>query len=173
LALRRRANMPPASPPHRCTASVRNIVLSGAGGLAAPSLLLCLGILTAAPRCQAAPQWIAKQQLARQGTKCFWREPVGQQKSAQRQKGRNQPFCGVPAGTEDDPLCTQTSQADFTIRPPAAGSGSPEPELRGSGESERRQNPVPRYRTTSQDLQKGVPPAVPAGGRAAGPARPS
>ena len=26
-------------------------------------------------------QWIAKQQLARQGTKCFWREPVGQQKS--------------------------------------------------------------------------------------------
>jgi hypothetical protein len=28
-----------------------------------------------------APQWIAKQQLARQRTKCFWREPVGQQKS--------------------------------------------------------------------------------------------
>eukprot|EP01049_Picozoa_sp_SAG25_P012389 SAG25_NODE_1670_length_2575_cov_14.307351_1_plen_36_part_10 len=27
------------------------------------------------------PQWIAKQQLARQRTKCFWREPVGQQKS--------------------------------------------------------------------------------------------
>jgi hypothetical protein len=50
------------------------------------------------------PQWIAKQQLARQGTKCFWREPVGQQKSAQRHKGRNRPFCGVPAGTEDDPL---------------------------------------------------------------------
>jgi hypothetical protein len=52
------------------------------------------------------PQWIAKQQLARQGqgTKCFWREPVGQQKSAQRHKGTNVPFCGVPAGTEDDRL---------------------------------------------------------------------
>jgi hypothetical protein len=32
-------------------------------------------------------QWIAKQQLARQGTKCFWRLPVGQQKSAQLQEG--------------------------------------------------------------------------------------
>eukprot|EP01047_Picozoa_sp_COSAG01_P010308 COSAG01_NODE_434_length_17079_cov_11.829270_1_plen_60_part_00 len=45
--------------------------LSGPGGLAGA---LC-----------TVPQWIAKQQLARQGTKCFWREPaVGQQKSAQR-----------------------------------------------------------------------------------------
>jgi hypothetical protein len=30
---------------------------------------------------RAGTQWIAKQQLARQRTKCFWREPVGQQKS--------------------------------------------------------------------------------------------
>jgi hypothetical protein len=34
------------------------------------------------------PQWIAKQQLARHGTKCFWREPVGQQKSAQRHEAQ-------------------------------------------------------------------------------------
>eukprot|EP01049_Picozoa_sp_SAG25_P003149 SAG25_NODE_177_length_12713_cov_474.755272_3_plen_392_part_00 len=50
------------------------------------------------------PQWIAKQQLDRQGTKCFWRGPVGQQKSAQRHEGTNVPSCGVLAGTEDDRL---------------------------------------------------------------------
>jgi hypothetical protein len=49
-------------------------------------------------------QWIAKQQLDRQGTKCFWRGPVGQQKSAQRHEGTNVPSCGVLAGTEDDRL---------------------------------------------------------------------
>jgi hypothetical protein len=42
-----------------------------------------------------APQWIAKQQLARQRTKCFWREPVGQQKSDSGIE-RNRPLCGVP-----------------------------------------------------------------------------
>jgi hypothetical protein len=51
-----------------------------------------------------ASQWIAKQQLDRQGTKCFWRGPVGQQKSAQRHEGTNVPSCGVLAGTEDDRL---------------------------------------------------------------------
>jgi hypothetical protein len=39
----------------------------------------------------AATQWIAKQQLARQGTMCFWRVPVGQHKSAQRHEGQNCP----------------------------------------------------------------------------------
>eukprot|EP01047_Picozoa_sp_COSAG01_P049969 COSAG01_NODE_5001_length_4553_cov_26.581275_7_plen_86_part_00 len=34
-------------------------------------------------------QWIAKQQLDRQGTKCFWRGPVGQKKPAQRHEARN------------------------------------------------------------------------------------
>jgi hypothetical protein len=34
-------------------------------------------------------QWITKQQLARQGTNCFWRGPVGQQKSAQRHEAIN------------------------------------------------------------------------------------
>jgi hypothetical protein len=37
-AVRRRANMSPAYPPHPHTASVRDIVLSGAGGVAAPSV---------------------------------------------------------------------------------------------------------------------------------------
>jgi hypothetical protein len=55
----------------------------------------------------ASPQWIAKQQLlARQAGRSskVLLEPVGQQKSAQRHKGTNVPFCGVPAGTEDDRL---------------------------------------------------------------------
>jgi hypothetical protein len=69
------------------------------------------------------PQWIAKQQLARQGTKCFWREPVGQQKSAQRHRGTNVPQNRVPAGTEDDRLShsevrTGTiSYWEFTLEP--------------------------------------------------------
>jgi hypothetical protein len=57
--------------------------------------------------CAGHPQWIAEQQLARQGTKCFWRGPVGQQKSAQRHEGTNVPSCGVLAGTEDDRLRQQ------------------------------------------------------------------
>jgi hypothetical protein len=52
----------------------------------------CTGVEAARSQAAASRQprshggeWIAKQQqLARQGTKCFWREPVGQQKSAQR-----------------------------------------------------------------------------------------
>jgi hypothetical protein len=36
--VRRRANMSLASPSHHRTASVRDIVLSGAGGVAAPSV---------------------------------------------------------------------------------------------------------------------------------------
>jgi hypothetical protein len=77
------------------------------------------------------PQWIAKQQLARQGTKCFWREPVGQQKSAQRHRGTNVPQNRVPAGTEDDrlsllqspaaqPAQQSTSGVAFAEKPPAA-----------------------------------------------------
>jgi hypothetical protein len=66
------------------------------------------------------PQWIAKQQLARQGTKCFWREPVGQQKSAQRHKGINMPFCGVPAGTEDDRLSDSQFQRPIHVAAPGS-----------------------------------------------------
>eukprot|EP01047_Picozoa_sp_COSAG01_P064982 COSAG01_NODE_8692_length_2695_cov_4.327427_1_plen_164_part_10 len=61
--------------------------------------------------------------MARQGTNCFWRGPVGQQKSAQRHEGRNRPSCiqSPAAGTEDDRLHEYVRhagvecQADFGI----------------------------------------------------------
>eukprot|EP01049_Picozoa_sp_SAG25_P000114 SAG25_NODE_4_length_30349_cov_110.018280_4_plen_84_part_00 len=46
-----------------------------------PQPLSALSHRRAAAAAAASQQWIAKQQLARQRTKCFWREPVGQQKS--------------------------------------------------------------------------------------------
>jgi hypothetical protein len=49
-----------------------------------------------APQEWISGQWIAKQQLARQGTKCFWRLPVGQQKSAQLHEGIKYAFMRSP-----------------------------------------------------------------------------
>jgi hypothetical protein len=59
---------------------------------------------TAVPTCFSHLISVDRQttQLDRQGTKCVWRGPVGQQKSAQRHDATNVASFGVQVGTEDD-----------------------------------------------------------------------
>jgi hypothetical protein len=69
-----------------------------------------------------SPQWIAKQQLARQGTKFFWRGLVSQQKSAQQQQAQMRLKTESEGpGTEDDRLRNRVGVALLLM---AAGSCS-------------------------------------------------